>query len=251
MKPIWMTPVPEPANGRYVLVGDNPCEYAAVRADRLDATTGEWYPLLGAGCAPLLFEQVTAPGDGSHQASTVVLYRASHAIEDLVAAAGVVTYQRLQAQAATAASGTLAGQYAQAAMAVRSFVNDLAARHGAPAPRWDPPSPPAAPGQEDTQVLAPVPLDDAQDIGAIQRQLTGLNPAPAPAPAPAAEGSQAARAGADPEQRSWRNRLPVWPWADAAEPRPGGRHRRPWGLGDLKRLDRGDSGAMPKVGAPG
>ncbi|TDC02195.1 hypothetical protein E1091_01275 [Micromonospora fluostatini] len=205
----------EPANESYVLVGDDPCEVAAVRLDRPDAKRGEWYRLVGEGGQPVSYEDLLHPGPPAGEAGAcgpapaVRLYRGFQAVQELVLPAALLAYQRYVTAGASAADAGTARAYAQAALAIKALADDLAARHGAVPPRW--PAPPArvpalAPDGEATQAIAPV-----------------LPPAPV-AVRPTSEGPAPVRG---------RARVPTgplsrrsWPLAWLQRPRrAGGRHR--------------------------
>lgn len=233
MTPSWMTPVSEPRNGRYVLVGTNPEDVVAVRADRAGTSVGEWYRLTGCGSAPVSWEELTTPPAPSSDPlrptmplPVTPLYLAAQAIEDLVNDVVAAAYQRnlIAAQTAAASGATgAAAQYQQAAMALRALGNDLAARHGAPAPRWEPGAP-TVPGADErtTQVIEMVPADTTAQIPAV------------------------AAAQEEPRQWSWRDFVPAW---FAGQGQPGGRHRRA-GWAALNVQARSGGGGA-KVGASG
>lgn len=228
----WTTKMPEPANGRYVIVGEDPCEIVAARTDGIGDHVGQWFPLVGSRTQPMTFEDILRPG-GEAQAQPVnvrVLYEARHAIEDLVIPAAVLAYQR-DSMTAQAAAGGLAMQYAQRAMAVRGFVEDLASRYGLPDPQWgDAPHVPPGTGSSPT-----APAGATQDLAASQRTDTNSRDGAAL--------TNVASGGVDERARrrfNWRNWIPSW---FLEEPERPGRHRQE--RTEDTQSERGDSGAFP------
>lgn len=193
----------EPPNGAFVLIGTNPCDILATRADAGDNPTGQWWPVTGDVVEWMSWRQMLAHGaskdlsDTGVDAETVAvrrLYLPGEAIAELVLGPARDRYERCRLAASATDNREDTRNHAQQAMAVRGLVDDLCAAYDIPAPNWSPdPEGDDRPPPADSRHLVVVPDRPA----ASEPDMPAADVAPVPAAARAADPTLVSSAAAD------------------------------------------------------